>query len=58
MKDELLPAERQLIDYVAAYAEGRMDHGMRVDPAVCHGQACIRGTRIPVTVVLDSSPLG
>jgi len=23
-----------------------------VDPAVCHGQACIRGTRIPVAVVL------
>lgn len=25
-----------------------------VDPAVCHGQACIRGTRIPVSVVLDA----
>ena len=24
------------------------------DPAVCHGQPCIRGTRIPVSVVLDS----
>jgi uncharacterized protein (DUF433 family) len=24
------------------------------DPAVCHGQACIRGTRIPVSVVLDN----
>lgn len=24
-----------------------------VDPAICHGQACIRGTRIPVSVVLD-----
>lgn len=23
-----------------------------VDPAVVHGQACIRGTRIPVAVVL------
>lgn len=23
------------------------------DPALCHGQACIRGTRIPVSVVLD-----
>ena len=23
-----------------------------VDPAVCHGKACIRGTRIPVAVVL------
>lgn len=25
-----------------------------VDPAVCHGQACIAGTRIPVSVVLDN----
>lgn len=25
-----------------------------VDPAVCHGQACVRGTRIPVSVVLDA----
>lgn len=23
------------------------------DPAVCHGQACIRGTRIHVSVILD-----
>ena len=27
------------------------DH-IATDPAVCHGQACIRGTRIPVAVVL------
>jgi uncharacterized protein (DUF433 family) len=25
-----------------------------VDPAVCHGKACIRGTRIMVSVVLDN----
>ena len=24
------------------------------DPAVCGGQLCARGTRIPVTVILDS----
>ena len=24
-----------------------------VDPAVCHGKACVRGTRILVSVVLD-----
>ena len=24
-----------------------------VDPAVCHGQACVAGTRVLVTVVLD-----
>ena len=23
------------------------------DPGICHGQACVRGTRIPVGVVLD-----
>ncbi len=23
-----------------------------VDPQICHGKACIRGTRIPVAVVL------
>jgi uncharacterized protein (DUF433 family) len=27
------------------------DH-ITVDPAVAHGRACIRGTRIPVSVVL------
>ena len=29
-----------------------------VDPAVCHGQACIAGTRILVTVVLDNLAVG
>ncbi|MBI2889266.1 MAG: DUF433 domain-containing protein [Nitrospirae bacterium] len=24
------------------------------DPAVCAGQPCIRGTRIPISVILDS----
>ena len=24
------------------------------DPAVCHGRACITGTRVMVTVILDS----
>lgn len=28
------------------------------DPAVCHGQACIQGTRIPVAVVLDNLAAG
>ena len=28
------------------------------DPYVCHGQACIRGTRIPVSVVLDNLAAG
>ncbi len=29
-----------------------------VDPAVCHGQACIRGTRIPVSLVLANLAAG
>ncbi|MEM8903367.1 MAG: DUF433 domain-containing protein [Actinomycetota bacterium] len=28
------------------------------DPAVCHGQATIRGTRVTVSVVLDSLAAG
>jgi uncharacterized protein (DUF433 family) len=29
-----------------------------VDPAVCHGQPCVRGTRVGVTVVLDALAAG
>jgi len=29
-----------------------------VDPAICHGQACIKGTRIMVSVVLDNIAAG
>lgn len=29
-----------------------MDDRISVDPNVCHGQACIRGTRIPVHQIL------
>lgn len=36
---------------------GWRDH-ITADPAVCHGQACIRGTRIPVSVVLDNVAAG
>lgn len=28
------------------------------NPEICHGQACIKGTRIPVTVVLDNLAAG
>ncbi len=24
-----------------------------IDPKICHGQACIRGTRIPVHIILE-----
>ena len=29
-----------------------------IDPAVCHGQACIQGTRIPVAVVQGNLAAG
>lgn len=29
-----------------------------VDPAVCHGKACIRGTRVMVSVILDNLAAG
>ena len=29
-----------------------------VNPAVCHGKACIRGTRIMVSVILDNVAAG
>jgi len=28
------------------------------DPAVCHGKVCIKGTRIPVSVILDNLAAG
>ena len=29
-----------------------------VNPAVCHGKACIRGTRVTVSVILDNIAAG
>ncbi len=29
-----------------------------VDPSICHGKACIKGTRVMVTVVLDNLAAG
>ncbi len=29
-----------------------------VDPEVCHGKACIKGTRVMVSVVLDNLAVG
>jgi uncharacterized protein (DUF433 family) len=25
-----------------------------IDPNICHGKACIRGTRIPISLILDN----
>jgi len=29
-----------------------------VDPAICHGRACIKGTRVMVSVILDNIAAG
>jgi uncharacterized protein (DUF433 family) len=29
-----------------------------LDPNICHGQACVTGTRIPVSIVLDNLAAG
>lgn len=31
---------------------------LHADPAVCGGQVCIKGTRIPVTLILDALAAG
>lgn len=33
------------------------DH-ISVDPKICHGKACIRGTRVLVSVILDNLAAG
>jgi len=37
--------------------EELLEH-ISLDPTICHGQPCIRGTRIMVTVVLDALAAG
>ena len=67
---ERAPADRETL--AAARAAGRREMAKRgtietmenwkerisVDPAVCHGKACIRGTRIMVSVILDNVAAG
>ena len=36
----------------------RWQEHIAVDPAICHGRACIKGTRIMVSVVLDNLAAG
>ena len=31
-----------------------MENRISVDPGICHGKACIKGTRIMVSVILDN----
>ena len=43
-----------------SYTDIVMDWRARIssDPAICHGQVCIKGTRIPVFVVLENLAAG
>jgi uncharacterized protein (DUF433 family) len=43
-----------------SYSEVLMDWRTRLtsDPAVCHGQVCIKGTRIPAIIVLENLAAG
>jgi uncharacterized protein (DUF433 family) len=44
------------IIYIVAFLDWR-DYIVS-DPNLCHGQACIKGTRIPVAVILDNLAAG
>ena len=35
-----------------------MDSRVAIDPAICHGQACIKGARIPVHQILPMLACG
>ncbi len=37
---------------------GLIDERVSVNPNVCHGKACIKGTRVMVSVVLDNLAAG
>jgi uncharacterized protein (DUF433 family) len=37
----------------AARTRGGWRTRISIDPKVCHGKACIRGTRVTVSVILD-----
>ena len=39
-------------------AMGNWQERIGVNPAVCHGKACVRGTRVMVSVILDNVAAG
>jgi len=43
-----------------SYIDLTMDWRTRLtsDPAVCHGQVCVQGTRIPVAIILENMAAG
>jgi uncharacterized protein (DUF433 family) len=49
---------RPLLCHTTAVTSEQLLERITIDPAVCHGQPCIRGTRVLVTVVLDALAAG
>jgi uncharacterized protein (DUF433 family) len=41
-----------------SYMKNNWRDRISVDPAICHGKACIKGTRIMVSVILDNLAAG
>ena len=39
-------------------AEAAFDDRVLIDPRVCHGKPVIRGTRVPVTIIVGSVAAG
>ena len=37
---------------------GRNSDHISVDPEICHGKACIKGTRVPVHLILEMMAAG
>lgn len=37
---------------------GKLLERIAIDPQICHGKPCIKGTRIPVFVILDALAAG
>jgi uncharacterized protein (DUF433 family) len=47
------PEKRGIIGFMVDWRQR-----ISVNPAVCHGKACIRGTRVTVSVLLDNVAAG
>ena len=41
-----------------SYMKNNWHDRISVDPAICHGKTCIKGTRVMVSVILDNLAVG
>lgn len=46
------------LGYTMVMTNDELLERITIDPAVCHGQPCVRGTRVLVTVLLDGLAAG